>query len=277
MGLEFTDAVIEGSRFAVATSDPQPADRLLHVCPDPALAGQVQGVAERAGLAYQRCPDAFAAALALLRRPPDGGILLLSLDGLARVEFDVARWARGRWPNLLIWAHGSADRLNGQTADAGLRLVELGRLAGLIGSLSDHEHVGNGHAWGPAPGPGLTEEQRIGRHLESSGSESPPLVRPAPAVPASARRPTVAAESWRPAEPASEFECTELPAAPAGPIQTPEPMASAPRTDAPAPQSPETPGLRVHRPTENELQRPIISAAEMEALLGPTEGDDAAC
>ena len=120
----------------MVVSDAQPIRRLVHVCTDAGLGAAIAPLAGQAGLVYRRVDNAFAACLELLRGDKPPAILLIALDGLARVEADLLTWSRSRWADLPIWVHGSTARLNGHLAAGRVKLIPLAELPRLLAGLS---------------------------------------------------------------------------------------------------------------------------------------------
>ena len=112
----------------MAQYDPQPEGRMIHVCPDPAVGAFAQRAAAQAGIVFRRFDNAFDAALELLIHPEPRTLLLVALNALARVEFPLAAWALAHSPDLKVWAHGSADRYDGDQAGGTLRMIRLADL-----------------------------------------------------------------------------------------------------------------------------------------------------
>ncbi len=249
-------------------ADPQPEMRLLHVCADPAAGDRVAAAARSAGLASRRFDDAFAAASWLLDAAPAPTVLLLAVDGLAKIELDICRWAPGHGP-VTVWIHGDRGRLNGQAGNAAIRVIELPQLADLLGAWRDGATpLRTTVVSAPAP-------ETINTAASPDDTDEPD----APAINAEleARLQTLIDEPEAKAEAEPSGPFAEQPAAPtAGPgdaVLTADELESLAGDDDPCAtveeaEAEDSPPLRLHPAADQPDESLVLTAAEIEALLG---------
>jgi hypothetical protein len=253
-------------------TDSQPIRRVVHVCTDAGLGATIAPLARQQGFAYLRFDHAFAACLELLRGDtPSPAVLLVALDGLARVEADLLTWARSRWAELPIWVHGSTARLNGHLAQGRVKLIKVADLTKLLADL------------GGPPVAELRREPRPQTHVAQAEFTSPAPTLQQMDEPVEAADPAGIADEWgEPTPPGSGYACEEasdeanatLSEVPYPSERVPEeaineasasPSEMTDRAEA-APQK-TSPPLRL-RPLD-PADRAVLTPEELAALLGP--------
>lgn len=197
-------------------------------------------VARSAGIPCRCHADAFAAAADLIAHPHTRTLLLLAIDGLARVEMDICRWAPQRGGSIDVWAHGRVERLNGQAEGQIIHRIRMDRLGQELQSWREGSAVNadmpRRDEVAAVPGPEVvTELDAAEEALVETSENAPHSVEPARSM---------VDES----ETLTEEETALL----IGDEESP-------------PQPAEQPPLRLHAVAEDDA---VLTEEELEALLG---------